>query len=60
MPSNTEIAETLLRIRKLMELAGETFYKFTAYERAAATLENAPPVTDLIAAGELTTLPGIG
>ncbi len=60
MPSNTEIAETLLRIRKLMELAGETFYKFTAYERAAATLENAPPVTDLLAAGELTALPGIG
>jgi DNA polymerase (family 10) len=60
VPSNTEIAETLLRIRKLMELAGETFYKFTAYERAAATLENAPPVTDLLAAGELTTLPGIG
>ena len=60
MPSNTEIAETLLRIRKLMELAGETFYKYTAYERAAATLENAPPVADLLAAGELTTLPGIG
>jgi len=60
VPSNTEIAETLLRIRKLMELAGETFYKFTAYERAAATLENAPPVTDLLAAGELTTLPGVG
>ncbi|HET9394291.1 MAG TPA: DNA polymerase/3'-5' exonuclease PolX [Candidatus Rubrimentiphilum sp.] len=60
MPSNTEVAETLLRIRKLMELAGETFYKFTAYERAAATLENAPPVTDLLAAGELTSLPGIG
>ncbi len=60
MPSNTEIAETLLRIRKLMELAGETFYKYTAYERAAATLENAPPVADLLAAGELTALPGIG
>jgi DNA polymerase (family 10) len=60
VPSNTEIAETLLRIRKLMELSGETFYKFTAYERAAATLENAPPVTDLLAAGELTSLPGIG
>jgi DNA polymerase (family 10) len=60
VPSNTQVAETLLRIRKLMELAGETFYKFTAYERAAETLENAPPVTDLLAAGELTTLPGIG
>jgi DNA polymerase (family 10) len=60
VPSNTEIAETLLRIRKLMELAGETFYKYTAYERAAATLENAPPVADVLAAGELTALPGIG
>ena len=60
MPSNTEIAETLLRIRKLMELSGETFYKFTAYDRAAATLENAPPVTELLAAGELTSLPGVG
>lgn len=43
-----------------MELSGESFYKFTAYERAAATLENAPPIADLAAAGELTTLPGIG
>lgn len=43
-----------------MELAGESFYKFTAYERAAATIENAPPIADLAAAGELTTLPGIG
>ena len=27
-----------------MEFAGEPFYKFMAYERAAETLENAPPV----------------
>lgn len=43
-----------------MEFAGEPFYKFMAYERAAETLENAPPVAGLIAAGELETLPGIG
>jgi DNA polymerase/3'-5' exonuclease PolX len=60
MPSNAEIAQTLMRIRKLMELSGETFYKFMAYERAASALENAGPVADLIAAGELTALPSIG
>ncbi|MDQ2872020.1 MAG: DNA polymerase/3'-5' exonuclease PolX [Candidatus Eremiobacteraeota bacterium] len=43
-----------------MELSGETFYKFMAYERAASALENAGPVADLIAAGELNQLPGIG
>ncbi|MDP9110981.1 MAG: DNA polymerase/3'-5' exonuclease PolX [Candidatus Eremiobacteraeota bacterium] len=60
MPSNADIARTLLRIRTLMELAGESFYKFTAYERAASTIENAAPVAELIAAGELTKLPGVG
>jgi DNA polymerase (family 10) len=58
--SNTEIAQALTRIRTLMELAGETFYKFTAYERAASAVENAPPLADLAAAGELTSLPGVG
>ncbi|MGZ3576442.1 MAG: DNA polymerase/3'-5' exonuclease PolX [Vulcanimicrobiaceae bacterium] len=58
--SNADIARTLLRIRTLMELAGETFYKFMAYERAAATIENAQPVAELLAAGELTQLPGVG
>ncbi|HLI96434.1 MAG TPA: DNA polymerase/3'-5' exonuclease PolX [Candidatus Baltobacteraceae bacterium] len=60
MLSNSEIAAALLRIRTLMELGGETFYKFTAYERAAAAVENAPPLGDLLAAGELTSLPGVG
>ncbi|HEY9180882.1 MAG TPA: DNA polymerase/3'-5' exonuclease PolX [Candidatus Baltobacteraceae bacterium] len=60
MLSNTEVAQALTRIRTLMELAGETFYKFTAYERAASAVENAPPLGDLAAAGELTSLPGIG
>lgn len=60
MLSNTEVAQALTKIRTLMELAGETFYKFTAYERAASAVENAPPLADLAAAGELTSLPGVG
>jgi len=59
-PTNAEIAQTLTRIRMLMEFAGEPFYKFMAYERAATAIENAPPVADLIAAGELQKLPGVG
>jgi DNA polymerase (family 10) len=58
--SNSEVAQALTRIRMLMELAGETFYKFTAYERAASAVENAPPLAELASAGQLTTLPGIG
>jgi DNA polymerase (family 10) len=57
---NAEIARSLMRLRTLMELSGESFYKFMAYERAASALENAPPAVDLIASGELTTIPGIG
>jgi DNA polymerase (family 10) len=43
-----------------MEFAGEPFFKFMAYERAAETLENAPPAPELIASGELQKLPGVG
>lgn len=60
MLSNAEIAKKLLEIRTLMEMAGETFYKYTAFEKAAASVENAPPLRDVIASGELTKLPGIG
>ncbi len=60
MPGNAEIAQTLLRIRTLMELAGESFYKFMAYERAASAIENAPPVPDLVNEGTLTSIPGVG
>jgi DNA polymerase (family X) len=58
--TNAEIARKLKEIRTLMEFAGEPFYKFMAYERAAETLENAPPVAQLLAGDELTKLPGIG
>jgi DNA polymerase (family 10) len=60
MLSNAEVAKKLLEIRTLMELAGESFYKYSAFEKAAATVENAAPLADVIAAGELLKLPGIG
>lgn len=60
MLSNADIARKLLEIRTLMEMAGETFYKYMAFEKAAASVENAPPLRDVIATGELVKLPGIG
>jgi DNA polymerase (family 10) len=57
---NADIAKILKQMRTLMEFAGEPFFKFMAYERAAETLENAPPVAELAAAGRLQELPGIG
>jgi len=57
---NAEVAHKLNEIRTLMELAGEPFYKFMAYERAATAVENAAPLSQLLASGELQKLPGIG
>jgi DNA polymerase (family 10) len=59
-PTNADVARLLNEIRVLMEFAGEPFFKFTAYERAAAAIENARPVGDLLGEGELEALPGIG
>jgi DNA polymerase (family X) len=58
--SNTQVAQKLLEIRTLMEMAGDSFYKYMAYEKAAASVENAPPLADLVAAGEHLKLPGVG
>ncbi|HEY2476706.1 MAG TPA: DNA polymerase/3'-5' exonuclease PolX [Candidatus Cybelea sp.] len=60
VPTNTEVAQRLLEIRTLMELAGESFYKYSAYEKAAASIENAPPLGDLVTSGEHRQLAGIG
>ncbi len=60
VPTNGEIAQRLREIRTLMEFAGEPFFKFMAYERAAETLENAPPLPALVDEGRLTELPGVG
>jgi DNA polymerase (family X) len=58
--TNAEIAQRLKEIRSLMEFAGEPFFKFMAYERAAEAVENAAPITDLVAGGRLQEVPGIG
>jgi DNA polymerase (family X) len=58
--SNTEVAQKLLEIRTLMEMAGDSFYKYMAYEKAAASVENAAPLGDLVVAGEHLKLPGVG
>ena len=58
--TNAEIAGRLKEIRTLMEFAGEPFFKFMAYERAAETIENAPPLADMLAGGRLQELPGVG
>ncbi|MBV8299231.1 MAG: DNA polymerase/3'-5' exonuclease PolX [Candidatus Eremiobacteraeota bacterium] len=60
VPTNRAIADRLREIRTLMEFAGEPFFKFMAYERAAETLENAPPLGAVTDAAQLTELPGIG
>jgi DNA polymerase (family X) len=59
-PTSGEVAAALREIRTLMEFAGEPFFKFMAYERAAETIENAPPLGPLIAEGRLSELPGVG
>lgn len=60
MLSNAEIAAKLLEIRTLMELGGDSFYKYMAFEKAAASVENAAPLGDLVKTGEHLKLPGIG
>jgi DNA polymerase (family X) len=60
MLSNADVAAKLLEIRTLMELGGESFYKYMAFEKAAASVENAAPLADLVAAGDHLKLPGIG
>jgi DNA polymerase (family 10) len=59
-PTNREIADRLREIRTLMEFAGEAFFKFMAYERAAETLENAAPLGAGVDVARLTELPGVG
>ncbi|HEY0381656.1 MAG TPA: DNA polymerase/3'-5' exonuclease PolX [Candidatus Elarobacter sp.] len=59
--TNGQIAKDLREIRTLMEFAGEPFFKFMAYERAAETLENAAPLGAAgVDAARLTELPGVG
>lgn len=60
MLSNAEIAKKLVEIRLLLEMAGESFYKYMAFEKAAASVENASPLADVAADGGLLELPSVG
>ncbi|MHB8461584.1 MAG: DNA polymerase/3'-5' exonuclease PolX [Vulcanimicrobiaceae bacterium] len=60
MFSNSDVASKLLAIRHLLELRGDASYRYGAYERAAATVEHAPPLAEMIEKQSLQTLPGIG
>ena len=56
-PTNAEIADKLLRIRTLMEFAGEPFFKFMAYERAASAVQNAATGSGAHCERDLTRAP---
>ncbi|MDQ6825227.1 MAG: DNA polymerase/3'-5' exonuclease PolX [Candidatus Eremiobacteraeota bacterium] len=58
---NADVAARLNEIAALMEFDAEPFFKIKAYERAARSLEDMETsVADLIAAGALGELPGVG
>jgi DNA polymerase (family X) len=55
------VARALREMAGLLRLAGESSFRARAYERAAQTLERADvDLADLVGAGRLSDLPGIG
>ena len=59
--TNTEIAGVLKQTAALMELTGSNPFRIRAYSGAARTIERMEaPVVDLAAAGDLTSVKGIG
>lgn len=59
--SNASIAARLNEIAALMEFDGEPFFKVKAYQRAARSIDDSEtPVRELISAGILQELPGVG
>lgn len=58
---NRDVADQLRQCADLLEIKGENAFRVNAYRRAANALEEVgEPVQDLIAAGTLTDVPGIG
>ena len=58
---NLVVAQRLNEIASLMEFDGEPFFKIKAYERAARSVEDSQTsVDELLRAGQLSELPGIG
>jgi DNA polymerase (family 10) len=60
-PENAEIARQLEAFASLLDLSGASFYTSRAYRRAAETIrETKAPVAELVAAGRVQELRGIG
>lgn len=60
-PDNAAIAERLEAFASLLDLSGSSFYTSRAYRRAAETIrETKAPVADLVTAGRVQELRGIG
>jgi DNA polymerase (family 10) len=60
-PDNAAIAERLEAFASLLDLSGSSFYTSRAYRRAAETIrETKAPVAELVAAGRVQELRGIG
>jgi len=58
---NPDVAARLNEIAALMEFDGEPFFKIKAYQRAARSVEDCEtPMRELLAAGTLGELPGVG
>jgi DNA polymerase (family 10) len=58
---NAAIAERLEAFAALLDLSGASFYTTRAYRRAAELVRSTPaPVADLVRAGTVTSLRGIG
>ena len=58
---NTDLAQALAEMADLLELSGGNAFKVRAYRQAAELIDTHPvPVAQLLAAGTLEDLPGIG
>lgn len=59
--ANQELADIFSEIADLLEIRGEDRFRVNAYRKAARTVESlAEDVADLLASGELASVPGIG
>jgi DNA polymerase (family 10) len=60
-PDNATIAEQLEAFASLLDLSGASYYTSRAYRRAAETIrETKAPIAELVAAGRIQELRGIG
>lgn len=59
--TNAEIARTLDEIANLLDICAENVFKIRSYQRAAEVIASqATPVAEMVAAGTVSSLPGIG